>query len=87
MTSWEVERRVREVVARSALLAPESMGARVPLEALWPASVEPLVLIEELEEGFGLHIPEQDWLLLTTIETVAGYLARRLAARDAVRDL
>ncbi len=79
MTSAEVERRVREVVARSVLVSPGSIGARVPLEALWPDRVEPLVLIDELEAAFGLHIPEQDWLQLTTVQTVASYLASRLA--------
>jgi len=87
MTSAEVERRVREVVARSILVDAGSISATAPLIELWPEWMEPLILVETLEEAFHVHIPEQDWLLLTTVETVAGYLARRLAVRGAKRDV
>lgn len=85
MTNAEVEGRVREVVAQSVRMEPAAIGSQVPFEDLGLDSVGALMLIERLEETFDLTIPEADALHLTTIEAVAGYVARSRAGAGARR--
>lgn len=85
MTNGEVEGRVREVVAQSVRMEPGAIGFQVPFEDLGLDSVGALLLIERLEETFDITIPEADALHLTTIESVAGYVARSRASAGARR--
>lgn len=85
MTSEEVERRVREVIADCVQIAPGSVGSQVPFVDLGLDSVGALVLVERLEQASGLTIPEEDWLRLTTVEAVVRYVARRTARANEPR--
>lgn len=85
MTSTGVEGRVRELVAGSVRMQPAAIGSTVPFEDLGLDSVGALTLIERLEETFGIQIPEEDSLHLTTVEAVTSYVARALSAAGARR--
>lgn len=84
MTSEQIEQRVRELLAKKFSLAPEKITAESRLiEDLNVDSFGALELIFEVEEAFGLKIPDAEVERVRTVQDIVAYVARLIADRKA----
>jgi acyl carrier protein len=72
----EVAEQVRAVVAAMAGIEPQAIAAEARFSELGLDSVAAVELLGRLETTFDVEIPEADALHLTTLQSVARYVAR-----------
>ncbi len=75
MTPEQIEQRVREILAKKFSLPPEKItpGSRL-IEDLGVDSFGALELIFEVEEAFGLKIPDAEVERARTVQDITAYV-------------
>jgi acyl carrier protein len=78
-TSREIEQKVREIISKKFGIAPERIEADTRLvEDLQVDSFGAVELMFELEEAFGLSIPDGDIQRVRSVKDIVQYLAEWL---------
>ena len=81
MTREEVFERIREHLATELEVDPERIGDSTRFrEDLEADSLDLVELVVELEDSYGVRIPEEDALELTTVGKAVDYVAARAGA-------
>ncbi|HTQ31746.1 MAG TPA: acyl carrier protein [Opitutaceae bacterium] len=76
MTQQEIEQKVKEIISRKFNAAPEKIQPETRLaEDLGVDSFGAVELMFEVEEAFGLKIPDSDIEHVRTVNDVVVYLA------------
>ena len=79
-TDESIETRIIAGLARIKRTTPEAIQKQASLtEELNIDSLDTLDLIFQLEEEFGIDIPEEDQLKFSTVQDVITYVQRRTA--------
>lgn len=85
MSDKSVEQRVKEVIAREALIQQESVTMEKNLVADLAADSFDLVMIEQgLEDEFGFEVGETDFANISTVADVVNYVERMLGVHHPV---
>jgi acyl carrier protein len=80
MTGESIETRIIAGLAKIKKTKPEAIQKQASLtEDLNIDSLDTLDLIFQLEEEFGIDIPEQDQLKFCTVQDVITYVQQRIA--------
>lgn len=69
--------KVREIVAAELGIYPEDVKAASSLAALGADSMDKIDLLLELEEQFGIEIPNDDAVKIVTVQDIADYVDSR----------
>ena len=83
MLSHDVEFRLREIVARAALVTPESIGPDDDLSRAGVDSLSMLRAIAEAEATFGVEIPDERFVCIRTLRMLVAAVEARLLADAA----
>lgn len=84
MTNTEIEQKVQGILAKKLDLAPDKITPQSRLaEDLGLDSFGGVELMFELEEAFGLNIPDADIENIRTVNDTVAYLATFLQAKPA----
>jgi len=83
MLSNNTESRLREIIARAALVTPESIGPDDDLSRAGVDSLSMLRAIAEVEATFNVEIPDERFVCIRTLRTLVGAVEARLLADAA----
>lgn len=83
MLSHNTESRLREIVARAALVTPDSIGPDDDLSRAGVDSLSLLRAIAEVEAAFGVEIPDERFVCIRTLRTLVAAVEARLLADAA----
>lgn len=76
MTQQEIEQKVKEIISKKFGAAPEKIHGETRLaEDLGVDSFGAVELMFEVEEAFGLKIPDSDIEHVRTVNDIVNYLA------------
>jgi acyl carrier protein len=79
--SDNVAERVTQVVARSRNLSEAEISMDTSFEELGMSSLDALALIFDLEEEFGVSIPDNEAMQVTSVRQTTAALEKLLAER------
>ena len=83
MTKHEIEQKVREIIATKMAIPLETIGAESRLiEDLQVDSFGAVELMFELEEAFGLNIPDSDIERVRSVNQIVEYLSEWLKKKS-----
>lgn len=68
--------RVERVLIETMDVDPELVSAEAPIVSLGIDSMETSLLILELEEEFGISLPDDDMARFVTVQDIADYVER-----------
>ena len=81
--SENVEQRVIEAIARSQKASPEQVTLETTFEQLGMSSLDALGLIFDLEEEFGVSIPNEEAMALRNVRQAVESVRRLLSEAGA----
>jgi acyl carrier protein len=84
MTNGEIEQKVREIISAKFAVPLDTIGAHTRLiEDLKVDSFGAVELMFELEESFGLNIPDSDIEHVRTVQQIVDYVSGWLQQKSA----
>ncbi|HEX6249951.1 MAG TPA: acyl carrier protein [Gemmatimonadaceae bacterium] len=83
MLSHNIEPRLRAIVARAALVSPDTIGPDDDLARAGVDSLSMLRAIAEVEAAFGVEIPDERFVCIRTLRTLVAAVEARLLADAA----
>ena len=84
MTSQEIELKVKEIISKKFGVPSDKIDSETRLvEDLKVDSFGAVELMFELEEAFGLSIPDSDIQRVLSVKDIVGYLSEWLAKQAA----
>lgn len=83
MLNHNTESRLREIIARAALVSPDSLGPDDDLSRAGVDSLSMLRTIAEVEAEFGVEIPDDRFVCIRTLRMLAAAVEARLLSDAA----
>ncbi len=78
----DVAARVMDIIAKEGMIEPERVTREATLEDLQVQSVDMLMILQALEEDFGLYIPmDESVTSLQSVDDLIGLIERMLAEK------
>lgn len=87
MTSeTEVERKVKEIIARVYRVRPEELKPETRfIDDLGADSITTIELVAEIEDAFGIEVPDEDVEKNQTVGQAVAYVVEKLKAAGKVK--
>jgi acyl carrier protein len=83
MLSHRTETRLREIIARAAMVSPDSIGPDDDLSRAGVDSLSMLRAIAEVEAVFDIEIPDERFVCIRTLRTLSAAVEARMLADAA----
>ena len=79
----DIEQTLRESIARQKMLSADEISLDSTLEELGITSLDAISLVFDIEDSFGVEVPNEELKKLRTVRDIVDGVDRLLAARKA----